>query len=65
MENPYSVLWWVEAGHRPSVEEAKDRLELLRTHGPTPQAFTFKTAYDPPTADSGQVIHLDDPCAAA
>lgn len=37
------VLWWVSAGHEPSVEEAADRLEQLRREGPTASAFTFAT----------------------
>lgn len=35
------VLWWVPAGHFPSVQEALDRLAHLEAHGPTPHAFTF------------------------
>ncbi len=41
------VLWWVEAGHRPSIEEALDRLDRLRRDGPTPAAFTFRTPFEP------------------
>jgi GNAT superfamily N-acetyltransferase len=37
----YVVLWWVPDGHIPSLDEAKDRLEFLRRHGPSPWAFTF------------------------
>lgn len=44
----YVVLWWVPAGHTPTVEEAKERLELLRGRGPTPEAFSFNAAYPPP-----------------
>ena len=40
------VLWWVKAGHRPTLEEAAKRLEYLREHGPSLQAFTFKRAFD-------------------
>jgi len=47
-EGPYQVMWWVRAGHVPSVAEAKERLELLVEEGPTPQAFTFKDRFDPP-----------------
>jgi hypothetical protein len=43
-------LWWIPAGHVPSVDEAKDRLEHLRENGPTPQAFTFKKRYSPDEA---------------
>lgn len=48
MEGPYVVLWWVPAGHRPSVEEAKARLDHLSLHGPTPWAFSFKRSFPAP-----------------
>lgn len=54
MKNPYSVLWWVEKGHRPTIAEAKVRLELLRTIGPSPKAFTFKRAHQPPASYSSR-----------
>ena len=41
------VLWWVEEGHQPSVEEAMERLAYLREHGDTPYAFTFKSNFQP------------------
>jgi len=37
-------LWWVPDGHRPSVAEAVERLDHLRTHGPTEHSFTFREA---------------------
>ena len=40
------VLWWIPAGHVPTLEEAAKRLNYLREHGPGPQAFTFKRAFD-------------------
>ena len=40
------VLWWVQTGHRPTLEEGAKRLDYLREHGPGPQAFTFKHAFD-------------------
>jgi hypothetical protein len=43
----YLALWWVPAGHRPTPLEARERLEHLRTHGPTPYAFTFKRRFEP------------------
>jgi hypothetical protein len=46
----YMALWWVPAGHTPTVEEAKDRLARLEQHGPTPYAFTFKTSFSTPAA---------------
>jgi hypothetical protein len=40
----FQVLWWIPAGHIPTVDEAEERLDLLRRFGPTPDAFTFSTA---------------------
>ncbi|MDX2139673.1 MAG: DUF3291 domain-containing protein [Chloroflexota bacterium] len=39
------VLWWVPAGHQPTLEEADARIQHLRQHGPTPYAFTFKQRF--------------------
>jgi hypothetical protein len=41
-DGPYFVLWWVPAGHRPSVQEAVDRLDHLKRHGDTDHAFGWK-----------------------
>jgi hypothetical protein len=40
-ERVYVALWWVPAGHHPSVAEAVERLAHLEHHGPTAFAFTF------------------------
>lgn len=45
---PYMAMWWVPVGHRPSVEEALDRLAHVRTEGPTEHAFTFARSFGPP-----------------
>mmetsp|Transcript_9403 Transcript_9403/g.28159 ORF Transcript_9403/g.28159 Transcript_9403/m.28159 type:complete len:170 (+) Transcript_9403:124-633(+) len=37
-----AVLWWVR--EQPSLADAFDRWRHLRDHGPSPRAFTFKTA---------------------
>ncbi|HEX3594081.1 MAG TPA: DUF3291 domain-containing protein [Polyangiaceae bacterium] len=41
MSGPYYALWWVAPGHRPSVQEGKERLECLAAHGPSEHAFWF------------------------
>jgi hypothetical protein len=41
------TLWWVPVGHRPTVAEAEARLLHLRTQGPSPYAFTFRTLFPP------------------
>lgn len=33
------VMWWVPAGHRPSLDEALGRLAHLRAHGDSDEAF--------------------------
>ena len=48
---PIFALWWVPAGHRPSVVECLERLEHLRAHGPTPHAFDFKQRFEAPMAE--------------
>lgn len=45
---PYLVLWWVPAGHIPSLEEADARLDHLIAKGPTPHAFNFKQRFHAP-----------------
>ena len=44
---PILCLWWIPDGSIPTVDEAIDRLEHLRAHGPTPTAFTFRHRFDP------------------
>jgi Domain of unknown function (DUF3291) len=45
---PAYVLWWVPAGHRPDLAEAKERLVYLAVHGPTRHAFTFMESFAAP-----------------
>ena len=47
MPELYQVLWWVPAGHIPGVQEAKDKLYLLREIGPSAEAFTFAKPFEP------------------
>lgn len=57
----YVVLWWVPAGHTPTVAEAIERLESLRHSGPTADAFTFRTPF--PAPGSGEIAPVLDTCA--
>jgi hypothetical protein len=50
VKDAYMVLWWVPAGHRPSVAEAIDRLDHLRAHGPSDIAFTYRALFPAPDA---------------
>lgn len=38
---PHLVMWWVEDGYRPTVEDGMERLDRLSDDGPTESAFTF------------------------
>ena len=58
MDGPILALWWVPAGHIPTVAEAMDRLRHLKEHGPTAHAFTFGTTFPAPDAD-GDIGSLD------
>lgn len=49
------VLWWVPAGHVPTVDESLERLAYLNTHGPTPYAFTFAASYTEAEAAEARV----------
>lgn len=62
----YLAIWWVPAGHRPGVDEAKTRLAHLQAHGPSPFAFTFKAVF-PPDEDflSGFDWSVFRPCPSA
>jgi hypothetical protein len=48
---PILALWWVPAGHTPSLAECLERLSHLRAHGPTPHAFDFKQRFEAPTEE--------------
>ena len=53
------VLWWVPAGHVPTIEEAKQKLAALREHGPSADAFTFRKPFPPPGAATIGVPEVD------
>jgi heme-degrading monooxygenase HmoA len=42
-DQPHLVMWWVDDGTRPTVEDGMERLAHLVGHGPTGEAFTFGT----------------------
>ena len=44
MQTPYFVMWWIDAGHIPTLEEARERLDHLTAHGPSEFAFGWETA---------------------
>lgn len=48
MEKAHAVLWWIKAGHIPTVTEGKEKMEMLWQNGSTPAAFTLKKIFDYP-----------------
>jgi hypothetical protein len=65
MSELFVVLWWVEAGHIPTVPEAEERLTLLRAIGPSPDALTFRRHFPPPSGEEMEAVDDDrDLCPA-
>ena len=50
LKDMHMAMWYVPAGHVPSVTEAMERIAYIRAHGPTPYAFTFKQRFTPEQA---------------
>ena len=50
MEEAYHVLWWIDVGTEPTLEEAKSRLRHLEENGASEFAFTFKSPFPKPMA---------------
>ena len=53
MAEAHLAMWWVPAGHRPTLPEAEARLRHLREHGPTAQAFTPRRPFPAPATGVG------------
>ncbi|WP_420582428.1 DUF3291 domain-containing protein [Reichenbachiella sp.] len=45
MDSHQVVLWWVEQGHIPTLDEAKRKLDQLEKQGSTPSAFGLHEVY--------------------
>lgn len=39
LDHKHFVMWWVPAGHQPTLDEALTKLKHLQEHGETDQAF--------------------------
>lgn len=57
----FQALWWVPAGHIPSVAEGMERIAILRERGPSPDAFTFRQTFAAP--DGTAAAQILDECA--
>lgn len=58
VEGPHLALWWVPAGHQPTVHEAKERLHHLAQHGDSATAFTFRSPH-PAAAGEPSIAAID------
>jgi hypothetical protein len=52
MAVPHYCLWWIPAGHIPSVVEGRERLEHYQVHGATPFSFWFSKLF---SAEAGAI----------
>lgn len=52
MSKPHYCLWWVPAGHIPTVGEGRERLEHYQLHGATPYAFWFWQSFPAPAEEA-------------
>jgi hypothetical protein len=51
MTEAFTACWWVPAGERPTTDDAEDRIRHLRSHGPTPRAFTLRDHFPAPDSE--------------
>jgi hypothetical protein len=55
MDKPQYCLWWVPAGHIPTVAEGRERLEHYQKHGATPFSFWFSQRFPAPQEQEAAV----------
>jgi Domain of unknown function (DUF3291) len=59
---PTLVMWWVPAGHRPTLDEGVARLDRLKAHGSSEDAFGWESL---PGAKIGNAAHDKRPSEQA
>jgi Domain of unknown function (DUF3291) len=52
LDRPHYCLWWVPAGHIPTVAEGRLRLESYQRQGATPYSFWFSQRFPAPAEDA-------------
>jgi hypothetical protein len=57
----FMALWWVPAGHIPTVAEGMEKIALLSANGPSADAFTFRQTFAAP--DGTPAMPILDECA--
>jgi hypothetical protein len=46
LDRAHMVMWWIHQGHRPTLSEARAKLDHLREHGPSDAAFDWTCVTD-------------------
>ena len=44
-DRAHLALWWIPAGHIPTIAESAERFHALHEHGPSEFAFTFSNVF--------------------
>lgn len=52
----YFLMWWIPAGHIPTLAEARERLRYLQANGESAYAFTWRNSYPQPFSQKEQVV---------
>src|ERR1700732_3971673 len=60
----HMAMWWIPAGHIPTIEEAKERLQFRRTRGDTAAAFSFANPYPAPADQIAGTVPLQSASTA-
>jgi len=55
LDVPIYCLWWIPAGHIPTVAEGRERMEHYQRYGSSPFSFWFSQHYPQP-ADEGVCV---------
>ena len=45
----HTAMWWIPAGHLPSLEEAVGKLDLLQKNGSSQDSFDFRNKFPAPS----------------
>ncbi len=51
MELPHYCLWWIPAGHVPTVDEGRERLQHYQRNGATHHSFWFSQSFPSPAPE--------------
>ncbi len=46
LQSNHMALWWIPAGHLPTVAEGMEKARCLQLNGPSADVFSFKRAFD-------------------